>query len=379
MGTCCNICVQNDKSTKDQENLRIELRDSGPSNGANPFGIDKHLSIVQKLTDPLPNGHHKKSPNYQLNDLRSLEGVARLWSKKLQSDTKLLLLTPSKSVPIQGNMYTAINEQSPISISTYFFQHAPRNQLNLLRSHSDHIGSTPEKHEMNDKSKPKTDEYVFYETIEARPPLPTLHKQQFSLSTSNLRSARLMNLSPILSDDEGGDAEEMKIEIITDTEEHTTICRKEQPNKPTIQDDCDPLMLKTDDFMEYTSSKNIGFGASGVVKKAFHFSSCKMLAIKKARSTQPNKLLAFQKEAYLYNEFSDNPYIVDIIGFGKGHKNNELLMALEYMDLGSCKSLNIDTAIEDIAQRELVVGHIAFNVLYALQGVHDRLYVHNDV
>merc|ERR1712154_628348 len=88
---------------------------------------------------------------------------------------------------------------------------------------------------------------------------------------------------------------------------------------------------------------------------------------------------AFEKEARFYKNFKDNKYIVDMVGFGKDDNNNELLMALEYMDLGSVESLELNDSIKAIKERELIVGYIALNVLSALDELHCNLYVHNDI
>lgn len=150
--------------------------------------------------------------------------------------------------------------------------------------------------------------------------------------------------------------------------------------------DVDVMNLK-EDFMEYQSEQrdafnNIGNGASGIVRKAFHFRSCKMVAIKQCRSKQSQEVQAFMREAKIYQkpEFEDNENIISIMGFGKDKENGNLAMAMEYMDLGSCESLNI--AIDKrltMDMKELCVGHIILNVLYALNAIHRKGYVHNDI
>merc|ERR1712176_806466 len=55
-------------------------------------------------------------------------------------------------------------------------------------------------------------------------------------------------------------------------------------------------------------------------------------------------------------------------------------MAMEYMDLGSCDSLNIsECTTMSTKTKELVVGHIIFNTLRALSALHNNLYIHNDI
>ena len=81
------------------------------------------------------------SDSYQLNDLRSLEGIAELWSEKLYNQNprnsgSRLSLQNTLSEKVRGN-HTS-NALSPITISTYYFVHAPNaeKQPNLLQSHS---------------------------------------------------------------------------------------------------------------------------------------------------------------------------------------------------------------------------------------------------
>eukprot|EP01084_Bolivina_argentea_P160640 279707_1 len=132
-----------------------------------------------------------------------------------------------------------------------------------------------------------------------------------------------------------------------------------------------------DDFMENQNEKIIGLGASGIVRKAFHFRSCNMVAIKECRSKRQQEMNAFMKEAKIYRTFEDNPNIANILGFGKESDNDTLSMAMEYMDLGSCDSLQLQHM--NMAQREWVVGHIVVNTLKALVDLHRHRYVHNDV
>ena len=123
------------------------------------------------------------------------------------------------------------------------------------------------------------------------------------------------------------------------------------------------IMNLKEDFMEYQSEQrdafnNIGNGASGIVRKAFHFRSCKMVALKQCRSKQKHETKAFINEARIYQRFEDNENITNILGFGKDKENGNLMMAMEYMDLGSVDSLNIhsDTRLT-MEMKELCVGH----------------------
>ena len=145
------------------------------------------------------------------------------------------------------------------------------------------------------------------------------------------------------------------------------------------------IMNLKEDFMEYQSEQkdafnNIGNGASGIVRKAFHFRSCKMVALKQCRSKQRHETKAFINEARIYQRFEDNENITNILGFGKDKENGNLMMAMEYMDLGSADSLNIHSDVRlTMEMKELCVGHIILNTLYALNTVHRDRFVHNDI
>ncbi len=201
--------------------------------------------------------------------------------------------------------------------------------------------------------------------------------QKFSsVSASNLKSPYLnTNLSPLVSDNDADIENEREIEI----EIEMDIENPEDDIFTVISDMENEFNLSNEDFIEHGENNNLGVGASGIVKKAFHFSSCKMLAIKHCRSLKKDKLLAFEKEANLYRKFIDNKYIIEIIGIGKGNKNNELIMGLEFMDLNSCQSLQIHKNIKNMCLRENIIGYIAWNILQGLQCLHSNLYVHNDI
>eukprot|EP01084_Bolivina_argentea_P028075 52217_1 len=427
MGCCpCRKQIENDR--KNDTQLCLDINN----------GSSKHLSVMQTINKVHYNDEKdidisdNQIHPYQLNDLRSLEGVARLWSK--QTNTKLSFLQKSSSTPVIGNMYNPNNQLSPLAISTYFFHHTPPNQINLLRSHSDHIASFDQDCKTNKNSKNKSNDLLEtltpqlhmikegkyidrYKTVNnykhssannspiiqpygnygyynnSAPNSGCNTPQKFSsVSASNLRSPYLtmMNLSPLVSDTDDCNIEmememdnmemdNMEIEIEMDIENP-----EENDIFTVISSMESEFNLSNSDFMEHSTSNigktnNIGVGASGIVKKGFHFSSCKMLAIKHCRSLKKNKLLAFEKEANLYKKFINNKYIVEIIGIGRGDKNNELIMGLEFMDLNSCQSLQIYSHIKDINIRQLTVGYIGYNVLQGLKYLHSNLYVHNDI
>lgn len=137
-----------------------------------------------------------------------------------------------------------------------------------------------------------------------------------------------------------------------------------------------------DEYMEYQNGKfnNIGNGASGIVYKAFHYKSCKMVAIKKLRSKLQREINAFINEAALYQQFKNNQNIINVLHFGRDTEDAHLMMSLEYMDLGSCDKLNINQRFKnDIKLRENIVKHIIFSALNALKDVHNEGFVHNDI
>merc|ERR1719461_1573201 len=101
---------------------------------------------MPKLIQEHPSSQSSSSNNsdsYKLNDLRSLEGIATLWSEKLNAQNprnsgnrRGLSLQNTLSEQIRGNR--TFHDESPIAISTYYFIHAPNaeDNPNLLQSHS---------------------------------------------------------------------------------------------------------------------------------------------------------------------------------------------------------------------------------------------------
>eukprot|EP00485_Elphidium_margaritaceum_P012415 CAMPEP_0202686792 /NCGR_PEP_ID=MMETSP1385-20130828/2562_1 /ASSEMBLY_ACC=CAM_ASM_000861 /TAXON_ID=933848 /ORGANISM="Elphidium margaritaceum" /LENGTH=625 /DNA_ID=CAMNT_0049341449 /DNA_START=34 /DNA_END=1911 /DNA_ORIENTATION=+ len=158
---------------------------------------------------------------------------------------------------------------------------------------------------------------------------------------------------------------------------------RENDDDDDDDDDIELCNLSTD-YIENRSPKqkhvfnNIGNGASGIVRKFFHYKSCKMVAVKQCRSKQKHEIAAFVKEGRLYREFAREPSIVSMLEFGHDVNDGELCLMLEYMDLGSSDALRIHE-IPAVQQRESIVGHIMQNVVHALHALHSKLYVHNDV
>jgi len=147
-------------------------------------------------------------------------------------------------------------------------------------------------------------------------------------------------------------------------------------DEPLRQFDPEDHFMQYDGFVDkdlFGAPGVVGNGASGEVKKAFEYASCRLVALKKCRSKKPHKTEEFKKEAHLYRVFDDHEYIVKSYELPRdaGH---EMYIALEWMDLGSADTLEIQPE-----QRENVVGHIAISVVRALVAMHEKRYIHNDI
>jgi len=95
------------------------------------------------------------------------------------------------------------------------------------------------------------------------------------------------------------------------------------------------------EYMQYVNGNNLknrfnlGNGASGIVRKAFHSRNCKMSAIKQCRSKQKHEINACLREAQSYKEFEANSNIINVFNYGKDIDSGDLYIALEYVDLGN--------------------------------------------
>ena len=117
--------------------------------------------------------------------------------------------------------------------------------------------------------------------------------------------------------------------------------------------------------------QNLGRGAYGVVDKAFDLVSCQIVAIKKSRSPKRKMMQSLVNEIAICKEFEHNEHIISCIEYGMDTKKNEICIALEYMN---CGSLAMKRTF-NLAQ----IRNICECVLSALDALHSRLYVHNDV
>ena len=79
---------------------------------------------------------------------------------------------------------------------------------------------------------------------------------------------------------------------------------------------------------------NLGNGASGIVRKAFHSRNCKMSAIKQCRSKQKHEINACLREAQSYKEFEANSNIILMCSTMVRISTVAILyIALEYMSI----------------------------------------------
>eukprot|EP00485_Elphidium_margaritaceum_P009959 CAMPEP_0202689784 /NCGR_PEP_ID=MMETSP1385-20130828/4967_1 /ASSEMBLY_ACC=CAM_ASM_000861 /TAXON_ID=933848 /ORGANISM="Elphidium margaritaceum" /LENGTH=706 /DNA_ID=CAMNT_0049344971 /DNA_START=42 /DNA_END=2162 /DNA_ORIENTATION=+ len=431
----------------------------------------KHLNIMQQLSNNVTNSSRdeftadksvetaKKSSTYNLTDLRSLEGVARLWSKAAPS-RPLPFLQCSKSTPMTGNVYTPpVTDASPPSISTYFFQHARPTKLKFMQSHSNRITNfmsavprsqmkiCPENamvnHHLLDDDAIAVAHAAANECIDRSTPHSKsmsnlrIHDPAASASASAVAgkvgvcslSRKLDRNIMTATTSSGSDCDEREFDpfdIAIDLGPMTMEIELDLPETMSMRVEtvgldfgvpCEPIaianvdvastsmtattndcsvnadmialdalceqypesVLHVEDFVAYPQAVNIGVGASSVVTKAFHLRSCKMMAIKTCRVQQNDKVRSFQHEIELHHQLLHNVHLIDMVGFGKNETSNEMFVALEFMDLNSAASLKLHDTIDSMAQRELIVGHIAWNVLCALCAVHELGYVHNDI
>ena len=122
---------------------------------------------------------------------------------------------------------------------------------------------------------------------------------------------------------------------------------------------------------KYKYIKNIGIGAFGIVDKVFDIFKNKFVAIKQSRSIGDEVLKQFQNEFKILKEFSDCKYIINLIDFGRNIDANQICLGLEYMDIGSLKNIKKYTLSQ--------IKFITKCILIALQSLHTKLYVHNDI
>ncbi|ETN98926.1 hypothetical protein RFI_38561, partial [Reticulomyxa filosa] len=125
------------------------------------------------------------------------------------------------------------------------------------------------------------------------------------------------------------------------------------------------------------SDEKLGRGASAIVIKAFHVVSCRVAAIKTARSTHKNIQHQTNQEINVLQKMNSSKYIINMIRHGKDCETNATKIALEYMDGGSLKDY-----IQSHSHRpcmEGIVKYVSFSVLQGLKQLHEQNYVHNDV
>jgi len=122
---------------------------------------------------------------------------------------------------------------------------------------------------------------------------------------------------------------------------------------------------------KYQYIENIGIGAFGIVDKVLHLARNRFMAIKQSRSIGEEVLRQFRNETRFLREFADCAHVIDLLDFGRNVDANQICLGLEYMDVGSL----CNVASLSMAQLQ----YIAVRVLGALQALHAKLVVHNDV
>eukprot|EP01083_Nonionella_stella_P075327 204737_1 len=343
-----------------------------------------------------------------MNDLRSLEGVGQLLSQKFHQTNRNKLrskhIRRKSSVPMMISSPTPTHHTNTTPISEYFppeiasllsaniqmgyYRQVASQAPVLLKSHSDFVREDTltdfsdssfvcydDHSHSNDRFQYEEDDVVVLhlpqEIKQHNPSIPSMTMSDMDSRELSESFALPPSLAPLILDADEENESDTQYDIVHYIEEQ--------------EDELDvELFDLKGDFMEYQSRhtkhafNNIGNGASGIVRKAFHYKSCQMVAIKKCRSRQKHETDAFIKEGRLYDEFQHVPNIINMMGFGKDVCDGDLCIALEYMDLGSCDTLRIHETM-GIKDREVMVGYIMWNVLHGLHELHQQLYVHNDV
>eukprot|EP01084_Bolivina_argentea_P105064 188067_1 len=370
-----------------------------------------------------------------MNDLRSLEGIGQLLSQKFNQNNKhklrsrnrrnsdSLISSSTVSTPTPTtNTTTPISEYFPAEIASLlsnniqmgYYSNITSQAPVLLKSHSDfvrediinHINNT---HISDSDTNNNTDEQ---KCIILNLPIDINTHNNYSNSNINnmeREQSLSMTLAPppslaplILEDDYSNN---INFSSITDhmADEADDYDHNIDINILPISsidgyygdiiayndlsddEDIELFDLKND-YMQYQMNNisrntfnNIGNGASGIVRKAFHYKSCQIVAIKQCRSKQKHEIESFIRESKLYFEFEYCNNIINILEYGKDINDNDLYIILEYMDLGSTDKLKIYNTNYNINKKELIVAYIIKNVLNALNQLHNKLYIHNDI
>jgi len=144
--------------------------------------------------------------------------------------------------------------------------------------------------------------------------------------------------------------------------------------------DCDPVSPDIDAELDldrkftmkkYQYIENIGIGAYGIVDKVLHCRRQQYVAIKQSRCVGEKVQRQFRSELSILQEFAECEYIIDLVDYGRNVDANQICLGLEWMDIGSL--CNLSTYSMD------QIKFISKCVLTALDALHRRLYVHNDV
>ncbi|CAK4706732.1 hypothetical protein LEN26_013811 [Aphanomyces euteiches] len=136
--------------------------------------------------------------------------------------------------------------------------------------------------------------------------------------------------------------------------------------------------------------REVGRGASGVVYKAVHLPTLKVVAIKEIPVYGKNQRRQMVRELHaLYsnlvpldeNKTSSggvrlpSPYIVSFYDAYVDKQKNCISLVMEYMGVGSLQ----DVVLKGGCQSEILIAHIARNVLEGLKHIHGNRMVHRDI
>lgn len=145
---------------------------------------------------------------------------------------------------------------------------------------------------------------------------------------------------------------------------------KEAEEKKLWSDD----EIFADEFIELKDAKLLGVGSSARVVKALHRKTSKLVALKKVRSF--DSLNQAETEMAAMCLLPENcPQLVNLLAFWRDPEEEELVLALEYCDLGSIKDyLKVHGPL-----KEKMCRWIARELCKGLKALHDKNLIHRDI
>lgn len=141
------------------------------------------------------------------------------------------------------------------------------------------------------------------------------------------------------------------------------------PASPDMDCEIDPERRFTMKKYEYCS--NIGIGAFGIVDKVRHRRRRHFVALKQSRCIGEAVARQFGTELRILRELRACPFVIDVVDYGRNVDANQMVLCLEWMDIGSLCNVRSFT----VAQ----IAYIGRCALSALEALHRALFVHNDV